>query len=348
MAVLVLFGGVVVDRIPRAQILIVSDVARAIVMGGITWLVWTDRLDLWMLCAGAVLFGCADAFFQPAFVALVPQLVPDRDLRSANALASLTFQVAGIGGPAAAAALLAMGGTSLAFAMNSVSFALAACLVVPLLKVPLPAAANPQEPQRRLLKDASDGIRTVIASPALLAGILVAGFVNVALSGPYTIAMPFLVKTHLGGDEKLLGLLYALFPAGYASAGIVMGSIARLRRRGLLMFASLAVAGTSLGLFGTNLPLAILIGGALINGAALEVASLVWTNMLQTFVPSEKLGRVASIDMLGSFVLLPVGYVLTGWLVDKLGAPETFITAGIITVSVSVLPLIHPSIRRLD
>jgi len=348
MAILLVFGGVAVDRVPRAQILFISDVTRAMIMAGITWLAWSDRLNVWIVCVGAVLFGCADAFFQPAFVALVPQLVPDQDLRSANALASLTLQLAGIAGPAAAAALLAIGGPSLAFAVNSLSFGVAACLVAPLLKVPLPAAASREGPERRLLEDARDGLRTVMASPVLSAGILVAGFVNVALSGPYTVGMPFLVKGHLGGDEKLLGVLYAVFAMGYASAGIVMGSIRRLRRRGPVMFLCLAAAGTNLGLFGANLPLAVLIGAALINGAALEVASLVWTNMLQTLVPPEKLGRVASIDMLGSFVLLPAGYVLTGWLVDMLGAPATFIAAGIVSAGVSVLPLIHPSIRTID
>ena len=60
-----------------------------------------------------------------------------------------------------------------------------------------------------------------------------------------------------------------------------------------------------MGVFGFSFPLWALIIAALINGAALEVGGLTWTNILQELVPEEKLGRVSSIDTLGSFVLLP-------------------------------------------
>jgi sugar phosphate permease len=75
---------------------------------------------------------------------------------------------------------------------------------------------------------------------------------------------------------------------------------------------------------------------------------LVWTNILQEFVPEEKLGRVASIDTLGSFVLLPLGYAFTGWLVDRVDVALIFIAAGGVAALVSLFPLLHPSIRTVD
>jgi hypothetical protein len=60
------------------------------------------------------------------------------------------------------------------------------------------------------------------------------------------------------------------------------------------------------------------------------------------------MGRVSSVDMLGSFVLLPVGFALTGWLVDAIGVAAVFITCGAITAIVCALALLHPVIRKLD
>jgi hypothetical protein len=86
----------------------------------------------------------------------------------------------------------------------------------------------------------------------------------------------------------------------------------------------------------------------LINGAALEIGGLIWINILQEFVPEEKLGRISSIDTLGSFVLLPLGFAFTGWLVDRVDIAAVFVAAGVVAALVSLLPLLHPSIRNLD
>ena len=69
---------------------------------------------------------------------------------------------------------------------------------------------------------------------------------------------------------------------------------------------------------------------------------------MQEMVPPEKMGRVSSVDALGSFVLLPLGFAFTGWLIDTVGVTTVFIAAGGITAIISLLPLPHPIIRKLD
>jgi hypothetical protein len=81
---------------------------------------------------------------------------------------------------------------------------------------------------------------------------------------------------------------------------------------GELVECGLIVAGLGMLALGLPIPIVGIALAAIINGAALEVFSLIWTNTLQELVPGERLGRVASIDMLGSFALLPAGYALTG------------------------------------
>jgi MFS family permease len=344
----VLLGGALVDRLPRTRLLFLSDLGRGVIMLLIALLASSNRLELWMVYVGSLLFGFADAFFTPALQALVPQIIPQEDLTSANSINSLSLQLGRVAGPAMGGILVGFGGTTLAFGINAASFLLSAITLIPLLSIPAPVREETESTPQHLLVDIREGFQTTIASPILWISIITFAFINITLAGPFSVGMPFLVKNHLGGDEKLLGLLYAIFPIGYAISGLVLGSVKRLRYRGIVSYVCGAVAGIGLGVFGLNLPLWALIVAALINGAALEIGGLIWTNILQELVPEEKLGRVASIDTLGSFVLLPLGFAFTGWLVDRVDIAVIFIAAGIVAALASLLPLFHPSIRGLD
>jgi hypothetical protein len=122
------------------------------------------------------------------------------------------------------------------------------------------------------------------------------------------------------------------------------------------MYSGLTVAGLMLALFGLPVPgtlgvtlwMVALGVAALINGAALEIGNLAWTNALQEFVPGDKLGRVSSMDMLGSFVLVPIGFGLTGWATEQLGPASVFVIGGGLTALLALLALAHPKVRYLD
>jgi hypothetical protein len=75
---------------------------------------------------------------------------------------------------------------------------------------------------------------------------------------------------------------------------------------------------------------------------------MIWMNTLQELVPRNRLGRVFSIDMLGSFALLPVGYTTIGWGIDHLGAPAILRLGGLLSIAITALALVHPAIRQLD
>jgi DHA3 family tetracycline resistance protein-like MFS transporter len=129
---------------------------------------------------------------------------------------------------------------------------------------------------------------------------------------------------------------------------IWLGQYVRLRRRGLLSYLSVIVSGATLLPFAFTLPIPMLLVSTFIGGAAMSVFSLVWTNTLQEMVPSKLLGRVVSIDALGSFVLLPIGFSLSGWATDAFGATNVFLIGGVGTIFLILLGLLHPAIRNLD
>jgi len=350
MLLFLLLGGVAGDRLPRLRLMLASDLLRGGLVLGVAALAFADRLELWHVYVASLLFGFVDSFFQPAYTATVPDLLPAAALPSANALTSLGSQAGRILGPALGAVLIAAGGTALAFAIDGASFFVSAACLLPLLGRPRPRP-RPRPtggPAPSVLRDLREAFGTVRASPWLLIGIFVYAITNVTLVGPYSIAMPFLVKDFMHADVGTLGLLYAVFPVGYAITSLWLGSQTRLHRRGVTAYGGFILAGLGLAVFGLPVPLLVLVLAALINGTALHAAGLIWTQTLQELVPGEQLGRVASIDMLGSFVLMPLGFALTGWATDWIGPAPVFLLGGTVTALLAGLTLAHPQIRGLD
>lgn len=341
-----LIGGVAVDRWPRAGLMLASDVGRGVVALVVGGLAFTDRLEVWGIFAASLFFGFVDAFFQPAFAALVPQIVPEADLPSANSLTSISTNLGRVLGPALGAGVVALVGIPIAFALNGISFLVSAVLILPLLAIALPRLAP--ETRTSVLHDLRDGIRTVMESPWLRTSIVVFALTNITLSGPYSVAMPFLVNDGMRAGVDTLGLVYAIFPLGYIIGGIWLGRRPKIRRRGVTMYIAGIVAAIGLGAFGWMPPLWVLIAMALMNGAALELAHLIWTNSLQELVPNEKLGRVVSIDNMGSFALMPIGFGLAGWAAENFGAPLVFVVGGVATILMCAAPLFLRAIREFD
>jgi MFS family permease len=350
MLVFLLIGGVAVDRYNRLRLMLVSDLARGVVVSVVALLAFTGALDIWHVYVAALVFGLVDAFFQPAYTATVPEIVAADDLPSANSLSSMSVQLGRILGPALGAGIIAIGGSALAFAINASTFFISAAFLIPLqgLAVARASAEGDAEVRTSPLADLREGIATVLRTPWLWISIVVYALTNVTLTGPYSVAMPFLVRDYMHAGVDTLGLLYASFPVGYILGGVWLGRKTRIHRRGWLIFAGVVVAAVMLLLFGLPLPVAVLMLAAVVNGAALEVGSLAWTNSLQEFVPSDKLGRVSSIDMLGSFVLMPIGFGITGWATDIVGPAPIFVIGGGATALIGLLALTHPAIRKLD
>jgi len=346
MLLFLLLGGVFVDRLPRLYVMLSSDFLRAGIVGLIAALAVSGRLEVWHILVMSVCFGVVDAFFFPAYVAVVPEVVAASDLPSANSLRFMSFQLAGILGPALAGLIVAKAGPGLTFALDSLSFVISAfCLMTIPQKRGLRTAGSTQS---SVLKDLHQGISTVLQSPWLWITIAVAGLSNITLNGPFEAALPLLVAQRFGTAAQTYGLLMTVSAIGSLVASILIGRSKRLRRRGYLLYSAWLFA--SLMLFLMGLPVALVWMGLAVGmgGACWSVVDQVWANSLQELVPSDLLGRVSSIDALGSFALLPVGYALAGFAADHLGASTVFLIGGVISGLVIALGLLNSAVRGLD
>jgi MFS transporter, DHA3 family, tetracycline resistance protein len=346
MLLFLLIGGVTVDRFSRLQVMLLSDLLRGVIVALITILAFTDRLEVWHVLIASTLFGLVDAFFHPAYAATIPDIIPSEFRPSANSLTVLSRQVSSVAGPALGAVLIRLGDTSLAFAFDTLSFFISAACIVTIPALPVVAAAATRGSS--VLHDLREGINTVLGLPWLWITILVVALANITQSAPFRVALPFLVKDTLQADVDTLGLIYSIYSLGLVVGAVWLGRITKFRHRGPLAYIILAILGLMTLSFGLAIPIIGLLLVAFLRGLSFVSFDLIWTNTLQERVPRTLLGRVASIDYLGSYALLPFGYGLAGWATDSLGAPMVFVIGGAITAGLALIGLAHPTIRALD
>lgn len=354
--IFLLIGGVAADRFSRRAVMLCSDAGRALAVLAIAILGWAGLLHLWHLILLALLFGAVSAFFLPAYQSIPPQLLEGELLSSANALTGMSRQIGTLLGPALGAGLVAAGSPSSAFAFDGFTFIVSA---ICLLFVRLPAGAGlPKrsvDPVRRGLggvaADVREGLAYITRSTWLWVIIAIASVQNVGTSG-FTVALPKLVSVFYQQGVWLLGAIGTASGVGTIAGTLLIGQLPGLRRRGLLACLGLVLGNLSYAALATPFvhgsePAIILIV-AMCFGFGFGAFEIIWVTVLQELVPAEKQGRVFSIDMLGSFALLPIGYAIIGALTDRVGPADVFLAGGIINVALALVALSVPGVRHLE
>jgi MFS family permease len=342
LALFVLLGGVVTDRVERRRVMIGADIVRAFAVAVIGVLSVTGVVELWHLVVMAAVFGTGEAFFGPAFSSIVPQIVPRELLLQANALDQfvrpLGFMLLG---PALGGWIVATLGPGEAFLLDAVTF-LASASALALLQ-PRPLA--PREGPSSLLRELREGFTFVRTRPWLWATLVAAAIFLLAYWGPIDVLVPYRVRNELGGGADDYGLILAFGGLGSIAAAVLVG------RRGLpgreLTFAYFAWAFGSLALVGLGVGTAVwhLMGFMFVESALFTAGIVVWGTLMQTHVPGALLGRVSSLDWFVSTSLVPISFALTGPVSGVLGVQTTLVLAGVVACSVTLLFLSVPGVR---
>ena len=340
---LLLVGGVVVDRVPRRMAMLASDAVRGVAVSIIAVLVAVGSLRLGGLVVMSIVFGTADAFFSPASTALVPELLPEELFVHASALSSLSRVFAQqLLGPALGGVIVAAAGTAWSFGLDGASFAVSAgCLLV------VRSRSRPSPSGHSVLEEAREGLSYVRSQPWLWATLIGAGLANFAIFSPLGVLIPLLVRHVLGGGAVALGLTLAAGGAGGITAILALGRQGLPRWPITTMWIGWAAAGlvaACLGLVGEvweAAPLYAVASGLLMYGNAL------WTPLMQRLVPDRLLGRASSVDWLVSIALSPLGIVAAGGVAAAIGVRPTILAGGALA-SLAGLCLLIPGVRDPD
>ena len=347
MAAFLLVGGVVSDRFDRREIMIATDLVRAVAVAVIAVLSITGALELWHLILLAIVFGTGDAFFGPAFNSVVPQIVPQRLLVQANSLDQFIrpFMMA-LAGPALGGLTVAALGTGAAFALNAGSF-LVSALAISLMSAGHKADRGDEEP-RSALADMREGFRFVRQHAWLWGTLLGAAISLLAFWGPVEVLVPFRIKNDLGGGADAFGLVLAAGGVGAILAAVAMAQLGLPRKHMTFMYVAWAVG--CLGIAG--LAFATVLWQAMASSFAQQAlfasGLIVWGTLIQTLVPARLLGRVTSLDWFVSTSLVPVSFALTGPVAAAVGAEATLAGAGVLAAAATLLCLLIPGIRDTE
>ena len=338
-------AGVLSDRFERRKLVLWSDVGRAVVVGGLAALALTGTLTFWHLVVLVALCGIGTAFFTPAFEALVPDIVPARDLAAANALDQFVRPIAlRLVGPALGGVLVAAAGTGVTFAIDAGTF-LVSAVAVAFMRPPTHVRSEHVDSSLGAVRE---GFRFVRSRVWLWGTLLSAAIAYLAFMGPAEVLLPYVVKNSIGGSARDLGLVFAAGGIGAVGAALYMGQRGHPRRDVTVMYvtwtlATLAVAGYGLATSSWQLMVACLAFNALETAG-----TIVWATIKQRHVPASLLGRVSSLDWLISIGLLPLSFALTAPAAAVVGVRATLVGAAVIGAVVTLGALFLPGMRDIE
>ncbi|MGZ4289891.1 MAG: MFS transporter [Gaiellaceae bacterium] len=322
MLVTLLWGGVLADRYSRRLLMIGSDVVRFAVIAVFFAVDVTGHLSLAWVLVLAACFGAADGFFQPAFNSIVPLVVEQPVLPSANSWLGVARNGSAIVGPGIAAGLYHTSGPSVVWALDAASFLASAGA----LWFARPRSFMPA-PKLGMRRELAEGLRYVLSVPWMWTGIAAATVILMVAMAPFTALLPRVVQTHYDRGVGSYGLIFSAMAAGMVAGSLAWARWHPRRRRVIVCFAAFGI--NDLGVIVVALspwyPLAV--GAAAWRGLWIGIGISAWLTLMTELVPEQLLSRATSIDFFGSIGLTPVGYVLAGAAATAI-APTTILAVG--------------------
>ena len=329
---LMLIGGVIADRHDKRRLLTYSQYTQAFSAMMLAGLVATGHITVPLIFLLSFVAGCGQAFGGPAYQAMIPSLVPRRDLPNAIALNSTQFNLSRVLGPVAGGFVLAGIGVAGCFFLNGLSFFL---VVMALASLQLPAHIPNANP--RALKEELRGGLHYVRENRLLFLLTIMAFVTTFLAMPVSTFLPAFASDFLKSDqapEKRLALLMASQGLGAIVGALMIGSAGRFKHMGRALLGgqmclALCVAGFAAS---RSLPLSLLL--IFLSGVSSMAVFSMSFSLVQLTVPDDLRGRVVSIYMVALRGGWPLGALVAGALSDKFTAPV------VITANCVVLILI--------
>jgi len=333
-------GGVLADRLPRSTVLVGSNLIAGAAQGLAAFLLVSGQAHVWQLVLLEGVNGAAFAIFYPADSAVLPLTVPEDQLQEANALLRLGTNATLVLGAALAGILIAAFNPGWAIAADAATFFVAAGLTAWMRAIKAAAATT-----SNFIADLRDGWNEFIAHRWLWSIVAQFSLMLVGFLGAFQVLGPVVAKRDLSGATSWAAIV------GGQSAGLLAGGLVGLRWRPQrpLLVATIAVFGNALPIAGLamGLPLAVIIGAALVNGVGMELFAVFWYTALHEHVAREALARVSSYDALGSIALSPLGVVAAGPVSNLIGIDAT-LWAGVLLIAVpTAAVLLVPEVRNL-
>jgi len=333
-----LIGGVWADRLPRRLVMISSDIVAALAILTLALIPGTPHV--WVIAVCVFVVGAAEAFFRPAETAILPSLIPDRQLTVANGLISVSYRTAAVVGPGLGGLFIVGVGVRSAYVLDVIALTVSA-LTLLRLREPIREPASRTASVRHEIAEGWRELRTQRwAVTTIFAG---AAFLMLVVS-PENVLLPIIGRREFGGDAVYAWSL-ALF-----SLGGVVGAVLAIRIRTThpgrvgwllgLLFAPVLVA------LAFPRSAALILALYFVAGAGWEPFNIYWQSAIQREFPADKLARISSLDWMLSFGLMPLGLALTGPLAALVGTQAVMLGAAVVCVVICLGVQLVPGVAE--
>jgi MFS family permease len=334
-----LASGVFLDRFSRKTIMIACDLLRAGVV--LTPILVTKPGQLWVLYLTAFVLMSLSSMYIPARNASIPNMVPEEQLLTANALMQATELVSLIAGAALATLVISLTSTSTAFALDSLTFVTSALLLT-VVRIPQGqpsmASSGSSSEFRRFWLGFSDGIRYVRSNKPLLNLMALTTVATLGLSATVLVAAAYF-KQLLNMSPQYLGLLQAAQGVGMALGALMISVYASWARSRRIVSVTMIVLGCAILLYAFAPVYWLILFGAVVVGLCVVSARTSLAAMSQALVPDGQRGRVESAMVTVIGIGTMGSLVMAGILGDLLGPRVVFAITGLIVLFAGVMSI---------
>jgi Arabinose efflux permease len=343
--ILSLFAGVIVDKISKKRILLITQLCFMIITMALALLTWTGRIKYWHLLVTSLLMGITNTFDMPSRQSFVIELVGKDDLMNAIALNSAVFNTARIFGPALAGVVMYSFGPALCFAVNSITFA--AVLVSLFFIKPYPVEKKPPK-NEKVLENIKDGVMHIYERKILLSTVIVMSAMCI-FGMNFNVLIPVFTDQILGQKELGYGILMSCMGAGSLIGALLTASISNSGPKRFMLYIVPVISSFLLIITGFVRSY-VLVGLILAVSGFFNIMFMSCANSsLQLNSANEYRGRVMSIYVLIMGGFAPFGSLYAGAVSDRFNAAWGFVACGValLIVMIPVYYILDKKIGKL-
>ncbi len=321
------FAGVVVDRMSRHRVLVVTQVLAMLQSALLAFFALTHLITVWHVLVLSVFQALINAFDTPARQSFVLEMVEREDLANAIALNSSMVNVARLVGPSIAGVLIALVGEGWCFTLDAVSYlAVIASLLMMRLK---PRVI--EKSKQRFVADLGAGFRYVAGFAPIRALLFLLAVVS--FSGmPYAVLMPVFAGEVMKGGPHTLGILMGSTGVGAIIGVLWLAQRSQIRGLGRVIVIAGVSFGAGLIAFSYATTLFVAVPLLAIAGAGMMVQMAASNTMLQTISDESMRGRVMSFYTMAFFGMVPFGSLAAGAIAQRWSAPIAVRMGGVVTI----------------
>jgi hypothetical protein len=348
-AVLILVGGVITDRFSPRTVMIVSNLCRLVIMILLTLIVASQYVQLWMLYVIAFSFGSVDAFFHPAYRAIIPSIVNEDNLQASNSLMQGAAQLVQIVGPGAAGLIVRSVGAAMVFGFDALTFLFTSIQLW--MMHPTAIRLNPTGPEAtpkrlNILTEIGEMLTYLRHDKLLTTLVLVVAAINLLFVGPFIVGSAALSQVRFVQGSVAYGAMLSAFAIGALIGTLIAGAV-QFKQAGVISLLLVSAEGMFMICIGCTSSLAVTCILWLLTGFGAGFGSLNMITMTQKRVAKSMIGRFMSLIALTEVGLTPISNALAGLLADW-NVTALFVLAGALLTITALLAAMNGNLRSSE